>query len=75
MEEKFGPLKKGQKTIDINRDEIFQKNCRAHTFLTTEGMKKFLEELEVEPVDDNLRICKSNWPRQLKEWTATGWQK
>jgi hypothetical protein len=32
MEAKFGPLeKKGQK-IDINRDENFQKNNRAHPF-------------------------------------------
>jgi len=29
-------------------------------------MKKFLEELGVEPVEDKLRRCKSNWPRQVK---------
>jgi hypothetical protein len=38
---KFGTSgEKKLKTLDINRDEIFQ-NSRVHPFLTTKGMKKF----------------------------------
>jgi len=32
MEAKFGPLEKRIKTIDISRDEIFQKNSWVHPF-------------------------------------------
>jgi hypothetical protein len=58
---KWGALAIRIKTTDINRDEIFQKNSGIRTFLTTKGMKKFLERLKVEPVAKKLRRYKSNW--------------
>jgi hypothetical protein len=32
MEAKFGPLEKGIKTIDLNRDESFRMNSRLYPF-------------------------------------------
>jgi len=41
---KFGPLEKKNKNNDwLHRGEIFQKNSRVHTFLTTKVTKTFWE--------------------------------
>lgn len=41
MDAKFGPLEKGAKTIDINRDEIFQNNSRIRPFLPQKKRRNF----------------------------------
>ena len=54
IEEKFGPLeKKSWRTVDIIRDEIFQKNSRDIQFDHKKNEEIF-EELGVEPVDKKL---------------------
>jgi len=59
IEAKFGPIeRKRTKTIDINRDEIFQNNSPVHPLLTTKGIKEILEQLKVEPVDEKIRRYK-----------------
>jgi hypothetical protein len=60
VEAKFGPLEKGIKTIDITRDEIFQKNSQVHPF-DHRNNEEIFEELKVEPVYEKLRKYKSNW--------------
>jgi hypothetical protein len=52
---KFGPLaNKDKKTIDNNRDEIFQKNCR-YALFDHKRNEEDLEEMKVEPVDEKIR--------------------
>jgi hypothetical protein len=48
--------KKGYKNIDINREEVFQKNRRLHHYWNEE----ILGDLEEESVE-KLRRYKSNW--------------
>jgi hypothetical protein len=61
MEDKFGLLETTKKVIDMDRDEISHKNCRFTLFLTTEKDEEILEELKVEPAEEELRRYKSNW--------------
>jgi hypothetical protein len=48
------------KTIDINRDKIFQKSSRAH-LLDYKRNEEILEGLKLEPVDEKPRRYNSNW--------------
>jgi len=45
MEAKFGPLEKGVKSNDINRDEIFQNNSQTHPFFYNKRNVEILEGL------------------------------
>jgi len=58
----FYLYKKGQKTPSINIDYIFQKNGGVHLF-DYKRKKEIPEELKVEPIDEKLSRCKSNWLR------------
>ena len=58
-------LKKDKKTIDINRDEIFQKNSWDLLFGRNRN-EEFLEEMKVETVDENIRRYKRNWLQHVK---------
>jgi len=60
MESKFGPLEKGYKTIDINGDEMFRRTA-GYTLFDYKRNEDILEGLIVEPIDENLRRCNSNW--------------
>jgi hypothetical protein len=44
--------------IDINREEVFQKNSR-NTLFGHKRHEDILEHLNVEPVDEKLRAYKS----------------
>jgi len=55
-EAKFGPIEKRTKTNDLVEIKFFRRPARY-----TKEMKKFLEELKVEPVDEKLRRYKSYW--------------
>jgi len=41
LEAKFGPLERGIKAIDINRDEISKKNSGAQAFWQQKERRKF----------------------------------
>jgi hypothetical protein len=45
----------------------FSEESRVTPFFDNERNEEILEEVEVEPVDDKLRRCKSNCPRKVKE--------
>jgi hypothetical protein len=47
------------------RDEIFQKNSRVHPLGRQKENEELLEELKLEPVDEELRRYKSNWLRHV----------
>jgi len=65
METKFIPSEKGIKTIDNNRDEIYQKNSGVHHFFYHKRTEEILEQLKIEPVNEKLRRYKSKWLRQV----------
>jgi hypothetical protein len=56
----FDHIDQGRKTIDNDRNEIFQKKSRYATF-DHNSNEELLEELKEEPVDQRLRKYKSNW--------------
>jgi hypothetical protein len=56
---KFGPLEKRIKTVEISRDEIFQKNSR-YTLFDHKSNEEIFENLKAESADENLRRYKSN---------------
>jgi hypothetical protein len=64
VEAKFGPLEKGVKTIDTNRDEIFQNSSRIRPFLPQRNVE-ILEELKAEPDGKKLSGYRSNWLRLI----------
>jgi hypothetical protein len=54
MEAKFGPLEERIKKFASIEMKFFRKQPGT-PFLTTNGMKKFLQELKVESADEKLR--------------------
>jgi len=55
METKFELSEKGEKTIYIIRDEIFQKSSGLHPFFYHKRIEEILEQLKIEPVNEKLR--------------------
>jgi hypothetical protein len=68
MGAKFEPLGKGQKTIDIIIDTKFVRRKLECTICDHKRSVEILEDLQVEPVDKDLRRYKSNLLRYV---TAT----
>jgi hypothetical protein len=54
VKRKFGSSDKSVQKIDTNEDGIFQKNSR-YTFFDHKSNEEILEDLEVEPVDEQTK--------------------
>jgi len=61
MEAKFGLYKKRLTSIEMK----FFRRTAGYTILDRNRNEEILEELKVEPADENLRRYKSNWLRHV----------
>jgi hypothetical protein len=55
------PQTKGQKSTDINREEIFFRRTTGYALFDNKMNEEIVEEMKVEAVDGKIRQYKLNW--------------
>ena len=64
---KLGPLEEKDYKPQASVEMLFFRRTARYILFDNRRSEEILEELEIEPVDEKLRMYNSHWLRQVKE--------